>query len=135
MTDSIIKQYYDALGEGKLLGKKCKKCNEITFPPTTACQQCGSPDQDWFELSGKGQLLFVSHSMAPPPNPRFNEIAPYAYGHVKLAENLFVQAVITGVEVDPDTLRAYFERGPVPVVPDIKNIQGLNILAFKVEEK
>ncbi len=132
MAESTIKQYYDALGKAKLLGKKCNQCNAITFPPTTACQECGSPDQDWFELSGKGQLLFVSHGMAPPPNPRFAEIAPYAYGHIRLEEGVFVQAIITGVQVDPETLMSYYERGPVPVIPDILEVKGLNILAFKV---
>ena len=65
MADSTIKRYYDALGEGKLLGKKCGQCGAITFPPTTACNDCGSFEQSWTELSGKGKLLFVSHGMAP----------------------------------------------------------------------
>ena len=132
MTESTIKRYYDALGQEKLLAKQCNKCGAFTFPPTTACQACGSYDQEWQELSGKGQLLFVSHGMAPPPNPRFSEIAPYAYGHIRLEEEVFVQAIVTGVSIDPDTLRAYFERGPVDVVPDIQEIKGLNVLAFKV---
>ncbi|PKO13220.1 MAG: hypothetical protein CVU39_20190 [Chloroflexi bacterium HGW-Chloroflexi-10] len=132
MAESIVKQYYDALGKEKLLGKKCNKCSAITFPPTTACLECGSPDQDWYELSGKGQLLFISHGMAPPPNPRFAEIAPYAYGHIQLEEGVFVQAIITGVSIDPDTLRGYYERGPVAVSPDILEVAGLNVLAFKV---
>ena len=132
MAESIIKQYYDALGKGKLLAKKCKKCGAITFPATTACQDCGSNDQEWKELSGKGKLLFLSHGMAPPPNPRFAEIAPYAYGHIKLDEGVFVQAIITGVSIDPDTLKSYYARGPVDVVSDIIEVKGLNVLAFKV---
>lgn len=131
MADSIIKTYYDALGEGKLLGKKCDQCNAITFPPTTACKCCGSFEQSWIELSGKGELLFISHGMAPPPNPRFNDIAPYAYGHIRLAEGMFVQAIITGVAIDPKTLNSYFEAGPIDVVADIQDVKGLNVLAFK----
>ena len=131
MADSTIKRYYDALGEGKLLGKKCGQCGAITFPPTTACNDCGSFEQSWTELSGKGKLLYVSHGMAPPPNPRFNDLAPYAYGHIQLDEGAFVQAIITGVAIDPDTLKACFEAGPVEVVPDIQDVEGLNVLAFK----
>ena len=69
--------------------------------------------------------------MAPPPNPRFNDLAPYAYGHVKLEEDVYVQGLITGVAIDPDTLKACFEAGPVDVVPDIREVEGLSILAFK----
>jgi uncharacterized OB-fold protein len=131
MADSTIKRYYDALGEGKLLGRKCDKCGEVTFPPTTACSSCGSFAQTWQELSGRGKLLFVSHGMAPPPNPRFKEIAPYAYGHIQLEEGGYVQAIITGVAIDPDTLKGLFEAGPVEVVPDIQEVLGLKVLAFK----
>ncbi|MCB2187862.1 MAG: OB-fold domain-containing protein [Deltaproteobacteria bacterium] len=132
MPESIIKQYYDALGQGKLLGKKCRQCGAVTFPPTTACEACGSPDQESAELSGRGNLLYVSHGMAPPPNPRFAEIAPYAYGHIRLEEGVYVQAIITGVAVDPATLQGFFERGPCAVEPDIRDVGGLNVLAFKV---
>jgi len=97
MADSIIKGYYEDLKKNKLIGKKCASCGKITFPPTTLCEHCGSRDVEPFALSGEGELLYVSHSMAPPPNPRFNGIAPYAYGHVKLAEGVFVQGIITGV--------------------------------------
>lgn len=131
MTDSIIKQYYDALGEGRLIGKKCDKCDAVTFPPTTACKECGSFDQTWVELSGKGKLLFLSHGMAPPPNPRFNELAPYAYGHVQLEEGTYVQGIVSDIAIDPETLQSYFEAGPIDVKADILKVEGLNILAFK----
>ena len=131
MTDSIIKRYYDALGQGKLMGKKCDQCGEVTFPPTTACNSCGSYEQTWVELSGKGKLLYVSHGMAPPPNPRFNDLAPYAYGHIRLEEDVYPQAIITGVSIDPETLKGFFDKGPVDVVPDVLEVQGLNVLAFK----
>lgn len=59
------------------------------------------------------------------------DIAPYAYGHIELAEGVFVQAIITGVEIDPDNLKSCFEAGPVDVAPDIQEVQGLSILAYK----
>lgn len=131
MSDSIIKSYYDDLGKGKLTGRKCTACGAITFPATTACAGCGRYDLEPVELSGKGTLLYVSHSMAPPPNPRFNDLAPYAYGHVRLEEGVFVQAIITGVSIEPEALNEAFEKGPVPVVPDILEVEGLPVLAFK----
>lgn len=131
MSDSIIKEYYDALSEGKLMGKKCTQCDSVSYPPTTACKVCGSFEQEWVELSGNGKLLYVSHGMAPPPNPRFNEIAPYAYGHVRLEEGVYVQAIITDVDIDPDSLENYFKLGPIDVEADIQDVQGLSVLAFR----
>jgi len=75
MLKSIVKSYYENLGQGKLMGNKCSQCGGYTFPPTPACEHCGSSNTDRIELSGRGDLLFVSHSMEPPPNLRFNKIA------------------------------------------------------------
>ncbi len=132
MPKSIIRGYYEDLGQKKITGKKCNQCGKITFPPTAICEHCGSRDIEAFELSGEGELLFVSHSMAPPPNPRFNKIAPYAYGHIKLKEGVFVQAIVTGIGIDPVSLEEWYHKCPVKVAPDIIDAEGLSILAFKI---
>lgn len=131
MSESIVKKYYDGLKAGKLIANTCEKCHGITFPPTTLCEHCGSQETRWSECSGKGKLLYLTHGIAPAPNPRFAELAPYAYGHVELEEGVFVQAIITGVDIDPAFLRSWFEKGPVDVVPDILDVQGLPVLAFR----
>jgi len=130
MPESVIKRYYDGLGEGRLIAAKCECCGSYTFPPTTACENCGCADLDWVELSGKGKLLFVTHGMAPPPNPRFNEIAPLTYGHVILEEGIVVQGIVNGVEPTPEALREFYERGPVDVRADVIKVKELNVLAF-----
>lgn len=131
MAESIVKKYYDHLRQGKLVGTKCKSCQGFTFPPTTACEHCGNMDLEPAEFSGKGKLLFVTHSIAPPPNPRFFEMAPYAYGHVVLEEGIYVQAIINDIGIDPAELYKYYEKGPVDVKADILEVEGLPILAFK----
>jgi len=130
MPTSIIRTYYESLAEGRLVGRTCAACGAITFPPTSLCEKCGSPDQSEVELSGQGELLFVSHGMAPPPNPRFNDLAPYAYGHVRLAEGVFVQGIVTDVGVEPEALAAMYEKCPVPVKADIITVADLPVLAF-----
>jgi uncharacterized OB-fold protein len=132
MPESIIKRYYDELGKGNLVSRQCNSCGLYTFPPTTACEHCGSTDLEWVSLSGKGKLLFASHGIDPPPNPRYSEMAPYVYGHIILEEGIPVQAIITGVDPDPDILQQYYERGPVEVEPDILKVKDLNVLAFKI---
>jgi uncharacterized OB-fold protein len=46
----ILKTYYDALEEGKILGMKCEECGDVTFPPLPTCQKCGSYHMDWIEM-------------------------------------------------------------------------------------
>ena len=132
MPESVVKGYYENLKKGKLIGTKCKKCGGFTFPPTTACEHCGSMELESAEFSGKGKLLYVTHSIAPPPNPRFYELAPYPYGHVKMEEGVYVQAIITGVDIDPVNLEKIYNMGPVDVEKDIIEVEGLPILAFKI---
>lgn len=131
MSQSIIKQYYDGLGKGKIIAAKCKSCGSHTFPPRSACEHCGGTDLEQIEISGRGKLLFVSHSIAPPPNPRLFDMAPYAYGHIELEEGIYVQAIITNIDIDPGELKKYFDAGPVDVEPDILTVKELPILAFK----
>ena len=130
MPESIIRGYYEDLASGKLSGKRCRACQTISFPPTALCEKCGRPDLEDVQLSGEGEALFVSHSMAPPPNPRFNELAPYAYGHVRLAEGVFVQGIITGVGVEPEEMEALYGRVPAPVRAEVLTVGDLSILAF-----
>lgn len=50
-TERIVKKYYDALEEGKVLGRKCPKCGHIEFPPYLACNECGNLDTEWVDLT------------------------------------------------------------------------------------
>lgn len=134
MAESIVKKYYDGLLQKKLIGCKCRKCGKYTFPPTLLCAFCGSDDTEQVTMSGKGRLLFVSHGMAPPPNPRFAAIAPYAYGHIKLHEGCYVDAIISNIPVDNEVLNEYFKKCPVDVEADISSLENdpLPYLAFRV---
>lgn len=132
-NDSAIKIYYDGLRKGVLKARKCRSCGGYTFPPTTCCEHCGSWNLDWAELSGKGTLLFATHNISPACHPRFESIAPYVYGHLRLEEGITVQAIIRGVEATPEALRAVFDRGPVPVVADVLMMEDLPVLAFRLE--
>ncbi|MBQ9031399.1 MAG: hypothetical protein IJ106_08115 [Parasporobacterium sp.] len=49
--ERIVKTYYDALEEGKVLGRKCTCCGHIEFPPYLACNECGNLDTEWVDLT------------------------------------------------------------------------------------
>jgi len=132
MSDSVIKHFYTGLEHGILLAARCTKCGHVTFPPTTACETCGSFDVADTKLSGKGTLQFLSHGAAPPPHPRFADIAPYPYGHIVLDEGIVVQAIVRGVDTDPRTLRGIFDRGPAKVTLEVLRTQDLPVMTFKL---
>ena len=127
---SDIQAYYEGLARGEFLARKCRTCQKLTFPPTGCCEHCGSFAVEWATLSGKGTLLFATHNIAPACHPRFEKIAPYVYGHVRLAEGVVVQAIVEGTPATPEGRRALFERGPVPVVATVMKMDDLPVLAF-----
>lgn len=49
--EPIVKTYYKALEEGTILGRKCKKCGHIEFPPYLCCNACGGLDTEWVDLT------------------------------------------------------------------------------------
>lgn len=59
--EMIVKKYYDALEEGKILGRKCPACGHIEFPPYLCCNECGNLDTEWVDLTNVrakvGQIL------------------------------------------------------------------------------
>ena len=67
--EKIVKTFYDSLEEGKILGRKCKECGHIEFPPYLACNTCGCLDTEWVEISGKGmvtQILAPAYAFSDP---------------------------------------------------------------------
>lgn len=83
---SVLRNYYEGLSRGVFRAMKCSRCNGITFPPTGCCEHCGGWDVEETALSGDATLVFATHNITPACHPRFEEIAPYVYGHLQLAE-------------------------------------------------
>ncbi len=40
--EKVVEHYYEALEEGKILGRKCPVCGNVEFPPVYACNKCGN---------------------------------------------------------------------------------------------
>lgn len=129
---SAIRWYYEGLGQNVFRAVSCRSCGKLTFPPTGCCEHCGSWEVEGVELSGEATLLYATHNITPACHPRFETIAPYVYGHLRLREGPVVQAIILGVEARPESLRALFERGPVPVKAETLKMEDLPVIAFRL---
>ena len=61
--ERVVVKYYEALEEGKILGRKCTECGHVEFPPYLACNSCGNLDTEWVELEGEA----ICNQILPPP--------------------------------------------------------------------
>jgi uncharacterized OB-fold protein len=129
---SAIRWYYDGLAKGVFRTVTCKACGKYTFPPTGCCEHCGSWQVKPTELSGEATLLYATHNITPACHPRFEKIAPYVYGHIRLKEGPIVQAIVLGVSATPQDLKLLFERGPVPVKAETLRMDDLPVIAFRI---
>ncbi len=93
--EPYVKQWYDFLGEGKLMGMKCNKCGSYEFPPVPVCNKCSGTELNWVEMSGEGRL--VSFGVTTDPDPPFFSFAPYICGDVVQKEGPTYTARVLGV--------------------------------------
>lgn len=133
MPESIVRKFYAELGKGKIWGQKCKKCGSWNFPPKGSCKACGSFDLELREISGKGKLIMYSMSILPPK--KFADIAPYAYGMVKLEEGPVFLTQIRGVPYNKvEEIKATNEKCPMDVQAKVAKVAGMNIVIFEVKK-
>ena len=98
----IVKEWYDYLAEGKIMGLRCKDCGSIEFPPTPVCKKCSSTDLEWDEVATGGTLLSVSYS--PVGIPGYTQ-DPALTGYARMDEGMYFATVIDGVSAeDQDAL-------------------------------
>lgn len=94
--ETTVRKYYEALEEGKILGKKCKRCGHIEWPPFYACNDCGCNDMEWVEMSGKGELSSIVLPAVLNAKPENADLMPYAYGIVNMdgsEQNALIQGI------------------------------------------
>jgi uncharacterized OB-fold protein len=88
------------LKDGRLMGSRCKKCGDTSFPPRADCGACMSGDFDWVETNGK----------APTG---FEDVAPYTVGVADLDEGGRLLAWI-GETIAEDEIEIGMELQVVP---------------------
>ncbi len=100
-TQFTIEQFSKHIGQGKMIGGKCRKCGKIHFPPRPLCDECFSEKFDWIEISPKGKLLTytIIHVAAQP----FQPMVPYAVGIVEFEHGLKIPGIIK--DVAPENIK------------------------------
>ena len=113
-----VSEFTNYLKEGKLEGKRCKKCNIIYFPPRAECVKCmaDETDMEWLEFSGKGKLLIYTRIHAAPTG--FEDKAPYTIGVIDLTEGGRLLAIFEDAPENEDDIKLDSEVSIEPKILD-----------------
>ena len=129
--ERLVKTYYEALEEGKVLGRKCQVCGNVEWPPVYACNACGAMETEWCEMSGKGEIVQLIIPTAMSLKPAYKHLEPYAYAWVKTAEGPERNVMIRGItRQNAAYVRAHL---PYPVHMDIVQMNGYKTCVFAID--
>jgi uncharacterized OB-fold protein len=107
--DITIQSYLEFINSKKLMGSKCKKCNEMYVPPRKLCTKCNSTDMEWVEMSGKGKIAAYSCIGVGTTfmvEKGYSMKKPYCFSVIKLDEGPMVSGQLIGVdETKPETIK------------------------------
>lgn len=130
----IVKPYYDALEEGKILGRKCKTCGHVEYPPYLMCNKCGGLETEWYEISGKAmahQIMPASPVfIIPPVAERFG--GQYCIASITLEEGIDVGGTI--INMSPERCEELQSKLPVAVKPVILQEDGFKVAVWELAE-
>ena len=104
-----VQSYVDFINQKKLMGTKCKDCNNIDLPPRAICGKCMSSNVDWIEVEGKGKLASFSAIHVGTTfmnNKGYSMKKPYLFGTIDLDAGTSIAAHIKGLdELNPEKIK------------------------------
>ena len=108
-----VTDFAQHLKDGRLMGSRCKKCGDTSFPPRADCGKCMSGEFEFFEMSGKATLHTFTEIVAAPTG--FEDVTPYTVGVVDLDEGGRLLAWI-GETVPSEEIQIGMELQVVPQI-------------------
>lgn len=79
--------FWTAAAEGRLVLQRCRSCDRTRFPPRYQCPFCWSPEMDWIDASGRGEIESIT-IVRRSPTPVFRDRIPYPIVAVTLPEGV-----------------------------------------------
>ncbi|GBE54163.1 MAG TPA: Zn-ribbon domain-containing OB-fold protein [Euryarchaeota archaeon] len=82
-----------------LIGKQCKSCKSIYFPPRNFCPKCRRIGElEDYKLKGNGEVVTYTIIRTPPDG--FDMVSPYIMGIVELEEGPMLTTQIVDADVN-----------------------------------
>ena len=128
--ERVVLKYYDALEKGIILGRKCKACGHIEFPPYLACNACGNLETEWVEM---GQEAMCNQILPPPPafmEPELKDrVGDYWHGAVQYPGTDESGALL--ININPEKLEEARSRLPIKVRPVITQEEDTKVVFWE----
>ncbi|WP_456475684.1 Zn-ribbon domain-containing OB-fold protein [Candidatus Pyrohabitans sp.] len=97
--NSIPRFWRNMKSRYNLIGRRCRRCGRVYFPPRNLCPNCRRRSElEDFKLNGRGEV--VSYTVIHTPPEGFDRQAPYIMALVKLEEGAMVTAQIVDVSLE-----------------------------------
>ena len=132
--EKIVETFYEALEDGKILGRKCPECGAVEFPPVYACNSCGCLHTEWYEISGKAKMHSIVMPAALSSKPEYKALGKYAYGEVELEEGSRLNAVVRGINKKKRKELLEQDKLPVDCHASIYQRDGYKTVVFDLDE-
>jgi uncharacterized protein len=98
--------FWEATRQHKLRLPHCQSCGHTWFPPYARCPRCLSPDRDWNDVSGRGEV-FAFTIFDRPYLKSFQDEIPYHVALIHLQEGPMLYGNI--VELGDDRIEVGLE--------------------------
>lgn len=131
--EKVVQTFYENLEQGRITGRKCKKCGAVEFPPVYACNTCGCMDTEWIEISGKARMHSIVLPAALSSKPEYKELGKFAYGEVELEEGARLNAVVRGI--NKKKRNELLDKLPVKCHASIYQRNGFKTVVFDLDEE
>jgi len=127
----VVKRWYEALDEGKILAKKCKRCGAYEYPPVYCCNICSGSEMEWAEISGDAMVTEFVLPGVMNSIPEDNDLMPYAIGVVELKEGPSVRTTICGLSKANE--KEIKENLPFPAKAEMVQREGYKTVVFRIK--
>ena len=131
IVERIVSRYYEALEDGRILGRRCPQCGNVEWPPVYACNACGCMDTEWVEMSQKGEIVTCVVPTVMSAKPEYKDLEPYGYCAVRCAEGPERNVMVLNVTRKNE---AYIrEHLPYPAHMQIVERDGYKTAIFAID--
>ncbi len=131
--EPVVRTFYEELEKGRIMGRRCKRCGAVEFPPVLACNSCSGTDMEWIEISGRAKMTSLIMPSVLSTKAETLDLMPFCLACVEIEEGSMVNGLVRGVT--KKNRAELLGRMPVPVKAEIVQRDGYKTVVFALVEE